>query len=178
MARLGADLSGSESQDFQPLPPGDYVVKIIDSEVGGSKTGEYSQMVKWTLEVQGPTHAGRKLFDRMIIARASGFAPPTDPSKDPVRIGRAQLKTLAEKAGHPNPDFIGDTEELHGRVVTARVALSKDGEYNEIKGYKDPPEGAGGRPPMPGGGQAPKAPAGKPAPQAPAGGDKKTTPWG
>jgi hypothetical protein len=73
-----------------------------------------NKMAVFTFNVLGPTHANRKLFDRFVI------------SND---VAMSRLKTLATVVGHKNPNFIRDTEELHGGKCSVRVKIddAKDG---------------------------------------------------
>jgi hypothetical protein len=61
-------------------------------------------------------------------------------------VSMKRLKALAVCAGHPNPNFIADTEELHGKELMVRLKIEKDkdGQYedkNKVSAFK--PLGAG-----------------------------------
>ena len=123
MALLNADLSKYEQQDnYTPIPPGEYTVRVIDSEVRESKAG--NPMARFTFEVMGPTHSGRKLWDQFVLNN---------------EVALRRLKTLASVAGHRNPNFIRDTEELHGLTCMVKVAIEEQEGYepkNIIKSFK------------------------------------------
>jgi len=123
MARLNLDLSDYDAMDdFGPVPPGDYVVTVVNSEVTHSKAGNLMAIL--TFEVAGPTHAGRKLWDYYVL------------NND---VAMRRLKSLAQAGGHPNPNFIRDTEELHGLQCIVRVTVEEQEGYspkNKIVAFK------------------------------------------
>lgn len=125
MAQLNANLQNYETFDDDygtPIPEGEYEVTILDSEVKVSNNN--NPMASFTFEVTGPSHAGRRLWDRFVL------------NND---IANRRLKTLATVSGHRNPNFIADTEELHGLRCKVRVEIEKQEGYapkNVIKSYK------------------------------------------
>lgn len=123
MGTLNLDLSNIEAMDdFSPVPPGEYVVTVADSEVTHSKAGNL--MATLTYEILGPTHAGRRIWDHYVI-------------KNEVAMKR--LKSMAQAAGHRNPNFIRDTEELHGLRCIVRVTVEEQDGYapkNKITAFK------------------------------------------
>lgn len=148
MATLNLDLSNYEAQDdFTPIPPGTYTVEVTDSDVTYSKAG--NPMASITFEVLGPSHAGRKLWDHFVL-------------NNDVALRR--LKGLAEAAGHRNPNYIRDTEELHGLRCTVKVTIEEQEGYqprNRITSYKplERPAAAGtARPTPPARNEAQQAP--------------------
>lgn len=137
MARVDMDLSHDKTQDdFTPVPPGEYDLKVMDSAVIESKSGLYLIAKLEYQVVSPPEYRGRKVWDQLNIKGLSSAA-----NEDAVRIGREKLKTLATIGGHKNPNFIRDTEELHGMVVGAKIEV--DGDYNRVKVYKKPQNGNG-----------------------------------
>lgn len=177
MAHINADLSQVDEQDFSPVPPGEYEVTVVDSEVKSSKND--NPYLNLEFEVFGPSHQGRKLWERFMLQN---------------EIGLQRLKTLARVAGHPNPNYIGDSEELHGLMLTVRVKIEEQEGYdpkNKITSFKARSNGGGAQPvPQPAPprqaqaangppvGPAP-APSPVPAPQAqaPAASNKPRYPW-
>jgi hypothetical protein len=125
MAQLNLDLSGYEPQgDFDPIPPGDYIIEVVDSDVSTSRAG--NPMAKFTFEVVGPSHAGRKIWDHFVLNN---------------EVALRRLKALAEAAGHKNPNYVRDTEELHGLRCEVRVAIEEQEGYppkNKISSYRRP----------------------------------------
>ena len=120
MALLNIDLSGYDPDDcgFAPIPPGDYEVMIVNSRIKEGLAAEFEFVVL------GPVCRGVKLRDSFTFGE--------DPSM-------CKMKTMAVAARCPNPDFIGDSEELHGLRCRARVERkgtpTSGGCRNVISGY-------------------------------------------
>lgn len=112
MARLDADLSRYQAQtSFDPLPPGDYLVTVFDTEIKQSKSG--NNMVKVTLKVTDGPLAGRMIWDQYVLGN---------------EVAMKRLKALAVAGKHPHPDFIKDTDELHGLKLGIRVKVEDKGD--------------------------------------------------
>jgi hypothetical protein len=145
MAHLGATFDPNEIPDdergsFEPLPPGDYLLQVADSELKDKPNGDCG--LNLTLEVVEGEFQGRKLWDYLNIRHSSA---------DAQRIAQRRLADycLATGAG-----TIRDSEELHFRPFIGKVSREprKDtGELsNRIKGVRS---------------KSGSPPAGKPAPQ-------------
>jgi len=123
MARLDADFSNYEaSTGFELIPPGDYAARIVDSEVRDSKAG--NRMAKFTLEILGPSHAGRKLWVQFVLNN---------------EVAMSRFKGFLTAAGHHNPNYVADTEELHGRELTVHVKIKKQegfDDQNDVSNFK------------------------------------------
>lgn len=123
MAILNAQLDDVQVQEgFDILPPGDYMVQIVDSAIKEGGKGAY---IQWTFQVIGKPN---KLWDVMSLNNP---------------ISRSRLKTMAMCCGHPNPDFLRDTEDLHGKECMVHLKVEKDetGQYadkNRITSFKPP----------------------------------------
>lgn len=147
------------NQPFEVLPAGDYIGRIVSSEIKptASGSGEY---LKLEIEVLGPTGAGRKVFDQINIRNESAEAE---------RIGRGQLSALCHAIGVLR---VRDSQELHGKPFTMKIVVKEDAQYgkkNQIKGYKK----AEGAPAV-----SPMALAQPPQPSAPqAAKSAPTPPW-
>jgi len=121
MALLNAELSSYEAQEgFDLLPPGWYDAEIVDSEIKEGAKGNY---INWTFQIIGKPN---KVWEIQTLGH---------------EVGLKKLKTLAVCAGHPNPNFISDTEELHGKKCKVRLKIEKDetGKYedkNRISAFK------------------------------------------
>jgi hypothetical protein len=126
MAQLNANLTNYESETgFDVLPPGWYHARVIDSEIKHGNKGPY---INWTYEIVGRPN---RVWDIMSTGN---------------EISMKRLKSLAVCAGHPNPNYIADTEELHGKEFQVRLKIEKDpsGQYddrNKVIAFK--PLGAG-----------------------------------
>jgi hypothetical protein len=126
MAQISVDLTQYEAQDsFDLLPPGWYSAEIINSEIKEGKKGPY---INWTFQIIGkPNH----------IWTVTSLGN---------EVSMKILKTMATCCGHRNPNYIADTEELHGKkcMIKVKIKTDENGDYepkNEISGYK-PMDGA------------------------------------
>jgi len=130
MAQLNINLEQTQTQDtFKPIPPGWYNSSIIDSEIKEGAKGAY---IRWTFEVDGFPN---KIWEIMSL------------NPDGEAVGLKKLKTLAVVSGHPDPNFIRDTEEFHGRRCQIRLKIEEDptGAYepkNKISAFKPANGGA------------------------------------
>ena len=113
--------------DFDPIPPGWYDARITGAEMGESSAGT-AWMLKLTLDVEGPSHAGRKLWDNLIITHES--------SAKAIEIGHQRLGELCVASGfNAKPK----AHEFLGKVVSAKVKIRKSeewGDRNEVKEYR------------------------------------------
>lgn len=163
MAIINANLSNVKaSGNFEPLPPGEYQVKIVDSDVVTTKSGKPMLKVEMTVEDNGASGfsahlIGRKIWEQFVLEN---------------EIARSRLKGMASAAGHPHPDMIRDSEELHGLRLGIRVKIENDEQFgprNKITTFKpiafqsSPVPAQAAVPPM----TAPAVP-GQPAPTTPA----------
>ena len=130
MAIINANLSNVKaSGNFEPLPPGEYQVKIVDSAVIATKTGKPMLKVEMAVEDNGAAGfsahlIGRKIWEQFVLEN---------------EIAQSRLKGLASAAGHPHPDMIRDSEELHGLRLAIRVKVENDEQYgprNKITTFK------------------------------------------
>lgn len=128
MSFLDFDANGVEpNQAFEAIPAGDYVVQVVSSEIKptASGSGEY---LKLELEILGPAHQGRKIFDQLNIRNESAEAE---------RIGRSQLSAVCHAVGKLR---ITDSGQLHGIPMQIKVTVDdkdpKYGKTNKVKGYK------------------------------------------
>ena len=164
----------SPSTAFEPLQPGWYNVKIVESEtkpVNPPKTGSYLAL---TLEVLDGPAMGRKLFLNLNLENENPVA---------VKIAYEQLSAICYVTGRIQ---CGDSQELHGIPFQAKISIrAASGQYeasNDVKGFRDihgnePKDiasgnatgatAAPGAPPVPGAPQAPTPPAAPSAPLAP-----------
>lgn len=167
MAFLGGTFDATQVEpqgDFTPVPPGEYKVQIISSEMVATKTGS-GHMLKLELEIVEGDQAGRKLYDRLNL---------DNPNQQAVEIAQRTLSAICHAVGKLS---VQDSEELHMlpmiavvKVDPPRSANGKDyGPSNSIKTYKaagGAPASSGGgfgggggfKPQQSGSGQAPSAP--------------------
>ena len=129
-AQLNANLTNIDGQiGYTPLVPGWYLAKVVDSEIKEGPKGNY---IRWTFEIAGKPN---KVWDTMSLGN---------------EISMKRLKGLAIAAKHKNPNYIADTEELHGKECMIRLKVETDpsGQYepkNTISAFK-PADGNGAVP--------------------------------
>lgn len=116
MANLGATFDPDaieEDAGFEPLPAGDYLAQIIESEIADTKSGS-GQMLKLTFEILSGDHHSRRIWDRLNIVNAN---------PDAQRIAQQQLKRLCDACG---TGAISDSEELHFKPINIHVGIRTD----------------------------------------------------
>ena len=125
MAKLGGtfDATGVEpNAPLEALPPGDYRVQILQSEMRVTKAGT-GQMLWLDLEVlEGPLQ-GRHVYDQLNLI---------NPNPTAEEIAQRTLSAICHAVGKLQ---VADSEELHFLPMVAKVAVQPNG-YNEVKGYK------------------------------------------
>ena len=154
MANLGGTYTADPNNvqgDFTPVPPGEYPVHIVDSDMVANKarTGHF---LKLDLEILEGEQQGRKLFDRLNI---------DNPNQQAVDIAQRTLNAICVAVGKLS---ISDSAELHGTPMIAVVKVDPArGDYgpsNSIGTYKPANGGTA-----------------KPAAQASNGGSDNSPPW-
>jgi hypothetical protein len=113
MARINLNLSEVETKSYPVLPENWYPATVMDSELTTSRAGD--AMIMWTWRLDN----NRQLRDYTLIEALSGME---------------KVKKMASSLGHPNPDYVGDSDELHGLRCLIKVVV-KDGK-NWINGFK------------------------------------------
>jgi|GEM_PF-1444456 len=153
--------------DFSLLPPGEYPATIIASEIRESRAGDRS--LSLTYRIDDGRYHGRRVFDDLRLWH----------SNQTVReIAARALKTIATVSGHPNPNYIGNSEELHGRQLILKLSIRKDKndptkEYQDIK-YAKASQMPDARAPWQ---DAPRSPAPQSAPTAQPAQPTARMPW-
>jgi len=145
-ATLNFDASAvAPASPMDPVPAGDYLVYISDSEMKptAAGTGYYLQL---TLDIIEGEFAGRKIFDRLNL---------DNPNQQAVEIAQRTLSAICHSIGVMQ---VADSAQLHDKPLIAKVVVKPPrGEYgpsNEVKGYKS----ASGGTPVPVRAQAPMPP--------------------
>ena len=113
MARLGETFDATTVEPHKPLealPPGRYVVQIVNSEMRPTKDG-MGQYLWLELDVLEGEYAGRKLFDRLNLINAN----PTT-----VEIAQRTLSAICHAVGKMQVD---DSEQLHLIPLIADVKV-------------------------------------------------------
>jgi hypothetical protein len=149
MAKLGGtfDATGVEpNAPLEALPPGDYKVQILQSEIRVTKAGT-GQILWLDMEVlEGPLK-GRHVYDQLNLI---------NPNPTAEEIAQRTLSAICHAVGKLQ---VADSEELHFQPLLVRVAVKPNG-YNEVKGYKPVKQAAAA------GASAPAAVPSQPAPSS------------
>ncbi|WP_066018129.1 DUF669 domain-containing protein [Endozoicomonas atrinae] len=132
MAQLGFNTDDYDpTDDFEPLPAGEYLTMMTDASLDRTKAG--GLMVKLTYTVMEGQFEGRKLWSHHNIENRSPQAED---------IGRKELAKIANAIGIL---AVTDTDQLLNQVVRIRIVIKNDPGYgpkNEVKKWI----GVGGQP--------------------------------
>ena len=115
-----------EPSKYDRIPEGLYKAVIIDSEMKPTKagTGNYLEL---KFEVIDNQYAGKWIRSRLNL---------DNPNPKAVEIAQRDLSSICRAVGK---SAIGDSEELHHKPMTIKVAIQPaNGDYaasNEIKAY-------------------------------------------
>ncbi len=151
---LSAEYEVAPTNDFSPIPAGEYSARVSSIELRNSKSG--GQYLNLRFDITGPEYAGRVVFDMFNIRNANQTAE---------QIGRQKLGQLRLATGVTS----NDTDAYLGYEVGVKLGIRKDSEYGDKNTVKSIHSLTGSQPPMP-------APAAKPA--APARQASAAPPWG
>ncbi len=128
MSALNFDATTVEPvDDFSPIPAGEYIAAIIDSEMKATKNGQ-GQYLQLMLQVLEGDYKGRMVWDRLNLVNQNQTA---------VEIAKRTLSAICHAAGKLQ---VQDSAELHDIPMVVRVSVRPaDGQYdasNEVKAYK------------------------------------------
>lgn len=140
------DLNAEAQQDFAPIPSGEYLAQIVDSDLVPNKKGT-GDLLELTYAICDGPMKGRKVWARLNLRNESEVAQD---------IGNRQFASVREATGVPSPR---DTQELHNRPHIIRVefiptgTVQKNGytttrDGNEVKAWKKA-EGVAAQPQTP-----------------------------
>jgi hypothetical protein len=122
MASFGHTFDASQIEPHTPyevLPPGQYRVQIVVSEMRLTKDG-MGQYLYLQLDVLEGQYAGRKLFDRLNLV---------NPNPEAVQIAQRTLSAICRAAGKLQ---VNDSEQLHRIPMIADVRVRPPrGQYGE-----------------------------------------------
>ena len=130
----GFDSSEVEpSGSFEPLPAGEYIVMITNSEVKQTKAGN-GEYLSLTFTVQQPEeHQNRLVWGNLNLV---------NPNPKTVEYARRDLSAICHAVGVLNPE---DSSELHGIPMKAKVKINPATDQfpasNGIGGFKSVDEG-------------------------------------
>lgn len=116
-------------EDFSPIPTGEYIAQIIDSDLKPTKlnNGHYAELA---FEVMDGPYKGRRVWARLNI---------DNPNPKAVEIAQRDLSAICHAVGKLQ---VSDTNELHYKPLIIRVEyVTADGvkqknDGNEIRAYK------------------------------------------
>ena len=111
-----------DERSFDLIPVGNYDMQVIETDVVPCTGGE---MLKLTLEIVTGPYANRRLWDNLCIRHSN---PETQ------RIAQRSLADLCLATGIAQ---LRNTEELHFKVFSGRVAIKKADQKQIDKGYPD-----------------------------------------
>ena len=129
-----AEVDTTPNTDFSPLPQGEYVVIITNSEMkqNSKKNGEYLLV---EMDVVEGEYSNRKLFVYLNLK---------NPNEVAQKIGYQDLAKICKAVGK---EQIKDSSELHGKRFVAHVVVEQGSDYvkdgvtregkpqNAVKGY-------------------------------------------
>lgn len=134
MARINQNLSDITEDDmgggqWTAWEQGEYRMMVVGSEYKATRNGDGHYLNLELTCLDGERHDQKK-FDILVLEH---------PNQDTTKIARAKLKELAIACGHPSPDHISDSEELHGIPVRAYITKkkSKDPQYGDASGFEN-----------------------------------------
>lgn len=127
MAMLNFDATTVQPNDsFSPIPAGDYIAQITNSELKPTKAGN-GMILNLTWTVLDGMYANRKIFDRVNVQNQNPEAE---------KIGQRQLSSICHTLGVMK---LQDSNQLHGKPCKIKVKIRQDaqwGDSNEVKGYE------------------------------------------
>lgn len=114
-------------ESFSPLPAGEYLVMVTNTELKQTKAGTGSYL-SVDLQIIEGEYEGRKIWDNITLQ---------NPNQTAVNIGQKQLSSLCHATGELH---VQDSEQLHDKLVIAVVGVRPaKGDYdasNNVKAYK------------------------------------------
>ncbi|MDR1039444.1 MAG: hypothetical protein LBR80_04620 [Deltaproteobacteria bacterium] len=121
MVTINKDLSNVEPQRFYgTVPEAEYEIRLADSR---EYSGERSSGVILEWEIALGDYAGTVVSDVIVL----------EGSEQAVTFGAAKLKDIALAVGFRSPEYIRDTEELHGLVCRCKIGFGRKGSAYEAK---------------------------------------------
>lgn len=130
MAKIGFNTADAPepTNDFDPIPAGDYPMRVINSEMKDTKDGTGKMLVLEMDITDGPC-AGRKHWERFNLVNKNAQA---------VEIAQRSLAQLCLAVGKVS---VEDSDELHMLPFIAKMKVTPPkGEYsagNQIAAYKE-----------------------------------------
>ena len=169
--------TAATSNNYEPLPDGDYDLKVIEASATTTSTGKL--MFKVTNEVQGGAYDKRRVWDQLVVS-------PDNPKAMNMFFMKAGAMGLNTEYWNANPSPAQVEQALMGRAYRATLGTRtyNGNQSNEIKKYysattasaspaaTEAAPAAAAPAPAPAPAPAAAAPAPAPAPAAPISGDQ------
>ena len=116
-----------EVSKFSPIPEGQYIAMITDSEMRETIAGD-GEYLKLTFEIIDGAHSGRMVWTNLNLRNKNPKA---------VEIAKRNLASICRAIHRTEP--LDDSDDLHNKAmkikVTIREAQNGYEASNEIKGY-------------------------------------------
>lgn len=115
--------------DFSPIPKGEYVAMLTDSDLNDTKDGT-GKVLKVVFDVLEGEYKDRKVFEYLNLENKNPTA---------AKIGNSALADICRSVGVPRPK---DSAELHNKPMVIKVDIEErrddPGKFkNRIKAYKN-----------------------------------------
>lgn len=131
MSNFGDIFGGveKETNNFEPVPKGKYMVEVEKSEIKQTKAGT-GFYVNIQMKIVSESCKGRVLFDILNIKNSNTVAE---------EIGKARLKLMLGLQGVEEKDMANKGPDfLIGKVFTVQIGIDKNDETrNKINAYFD-----------------------------------------
>ena len=111
---------------WDPLPAGEYLAMITESEWKDASTGHGNKYLQFTFEVVEGEYKGRKFWDRLNLVNQNQTA---------VEIAHRTLSAICHAVGKVRAK---DSQELHNIPLLVKLSIKQgpNGPTNEVRGYK------------------------------------------
>lgn len=108
------------NEGFTPMPAGEYVAAIVDSEMKTTKAGD-GEYLKLTVQILEGPHEGRRLWENLNLS---------NPNADAVRIARGTLSAICRAVNVMEPN---DSLDLHDIPFLVKVGVKKNNQTGEME---------------------------------------------
>ena len=120
--------TAATSNNYEPLPDGDYELKVIEASATTTSTGKL--MFKLTNEVQGGAHDKRRVWDQLVVS-------PDNPKAMNMFFMKASAMGLGTTFWDANPSPAQAEQAFMGRPFRGNLGTRtyNGNQSNEIKRY-------------------------------------------
>jgi hypothetical protein len=99
----------------------------VESDYKETRAGD-GMVLKLKFECLDPPYTGRAVYENLTLEH---------PKEETVAIAQANLKSLAAACGHPNPDYVENSEELHNLPVVLKLKKERNPQFGDADGYQN-----------------------------------------